>query len=219
MSKVNVKKTKRENEYAELEKKLDNNELTKLEFIKLFWLKISSRFMDQDFLIRMSIVILVIFVSKYFNLVRVTGDSMYPTFEDGNILATSKNIDDIKRNDVIVFNVVEDNAEELEGISFYTDKNGKINAMFIKRIVGIPGDTIEIKNGNIVLNGREVEKESFEKMKEAGKANKPIKLKEDEYFVLGDNRNGSIDSREIGPIKKENITNKVKYKFLGSLLN
>ena len=82
---------------------------------------------------------------------------------------------------------------------------------YIRRIVGGPGDTIQIKNGTLYVNGKAyIEKTEVAAMEEAGIAETEIELGEDEYFVLGDNRNNSEDSRyaNIGNIKKEYIIGK-----------
>ena len=76
--------------------------------------------------------------------------------------------------------------------------------MFIKRIEGIPGDTVVIKDGKLYRNGVVVD-EGFASIAYAGLFATETKLGADEYFVLGDNRNNSEDSRYIGAIKKEDI--------------
>ncbi len=80
---------------------------------------------------------------------------------------------------------------------------------YIKRIIGLPGETIQITGNTIYING-EVLKENYgrEPMDSGGIAEEPVKLGDDEFFVLGDNRNESVDSRDgegVGVVKKENI--------------
>ncbi len=80
---------------------------------------------------------------------------------------------------------------------------------FVKRIYGLPGETVQIIGKRIYING-EMISDDYAKdgvMDEAGIAAEPVKLAEDEYFVLGDNRTVSRDSRDptVGPVKKENI--------------
>ena len=88
--------------------------------------------------------------------------------------------------------------------------------LYIKRVIAGPGDTVEIRQGVVYVNG-EVFDESVEvaSIEEAGIASEPIKLGADEFFVLGDNRNNSEDSRfaNIGNIKKEYIIGKVWFRF------
>ncbi len=125
----------------------------------------------------------------------VVGDSMETTLHNGENLWVEKisyHFDKLKRFDVIVFY-----------------PHGKDDTeYYIKRIIGMPGETVQIINENIFIDG-ELLAESFgkEPIKNPGIAVNPIHLEADEYFVLGDNRTVSLDSRyeEVGPVKKENI--------------
>ena len=113
----------------------------------------------------------------------VSGESMENTLDDGDQLIVDKltyRFHDPERFDIIVFPF-----------------RYKDNTYYIKRIIGLPGETVQIANGEIYING-ELLKESYgrEVMQDAGLAAEPITLGEDEYFVLGDNRNYSSDSRD-----------------------
>ncbi len=114
----------------------------------------------------------------------VEGSSMEPTIEDGSQLVVeqiSYYLHEPERFDVIVF----------------PNNQG---ANYIKRIIGLPEETIQIKDGYVYINDKQLEEDYGNK----------ITLKKDEYFVLGDNRNGSIDSRrtDIGAVKREQIKGK-----------
>lgn len=124
----------------------------------------------------------------------VSGDSMRNTLEDGDNLIVDKityRFSDPKRFDIIVF------PFEYEEDTYY-----------IKRIIGMPGETIQIAEGKIYVDGEQLS-ESYgrEVMESPGIAETPITLGEDEYFVLGDNRNASSDSRDpsVGVIHKDKI--------------
>ena len=113
----------------------------------------------------------------------VSGESMENTLDDGDQLIVDKltyRFHDPERFDIIVFPF-----------------RYKDNTYYIKRIIGLPGETVQIVDGEIYINGELLE-ESYgrEVMQDAGLAAEPITLGEDEYFVLGDNRNYSSDSRD-----------------------
>ena len=126
----------------------------------------------------------------------VSGDSMESTLHDGDNLIVDKisyRFRNPKRYEVIVFPYK------------YAE-----DTYYIKRIIGLPGETVQIINGFVFINGLKLDEnyglEVIEDTK-YGIAASPIKLGEDEYFVLGDNRNHSADSREtsVGVLKREDL--------------
>lgn len=139
------------------------------------------------------IIIIAIILIRAFIItpVRVDGNSMKNTFEDGDLLLLFK-LGNVDRFDVVVLD------EE------YDDE------IIIKRIIGLPGETVEIKNGKIYINEEEIsddygygETSDYEK----------TTLSADEYFILGDNRLISKDSRYFGPVKEEEIIGKVIFRL------
>ena len=112
---------------------------------------------------------------------------MLPTFKNGDVVCIKKYNLDLNRNDIIVAR--------------------KNNKTVIKRLIGMPNDTIKIDN-YVYVNGIKIDDLYIE---DAGIANNEIKLKSNEYFVLGDNRQHSIDSRfsEVGIILENEIVGKV----------
>ena len=125
---------------------------------------------------------------------RVSGHSMENTLHDGDNLIVDKmsyRFKDPKRYDIIVF-----------PYQYQPD------TWYIKRIIGLPGETVQVIEGYVYINGKKLD-EHFGKevMENPGIAAEPLKLGKDEYFVLGDNRNHSADSRvpEVGPIKRKNL--------------
>ena len=94
--------------------------------------------------------------------------------------------------------------------------NGNRNAhYYIKRVVAVPGDTVQIIDGRLHVNGVQVREEGFDKMADEGIEENPLTLGTDEYFVLGDTRNDSEDSRSanIGTVSGKNIIGKVWFKM------
>lgn len=86
--------------------------------------------------------------------------------------------------------------------------NGNENShYYIKRVIGLPGETVQIRNGAIYIDGELLEEYTFDKIETEGLAETPYLLGEDEYFVLGDNRNNSEDSRSgnIGAVHRDYI--------------
>ena len=86
------------------------------------------------------------------------------------------------------------------------------NTYYIKRIIGLPGETVQVVDGYVYINGSRLESDIYgnELMDDPMAASRPITLGEDEYFVLGDNRNHSQDSRDpsVGEVKKDTIMGK-----------
>ena len=123
---------------------------------------------------------------------QVSGESMETTLSDGDHLIVDKisyRFNDPQRYDIIVF-------------PYRLEKN----IYYIKRIIGLPGETVEIVNGYVYINGVQLDEHyGNEVMEEAGLAAEPITLGADEYFVLGDNRNNSQDSRaaNVGVIHRD----------------
>lgn len=149
-----------------------------------------------SFVLYVAAVVLATFLIIHFVGQRtyVSGSSMENTLSDGDNLIVDKltyRFSDPKRFDIIVFPY---RYEE--------------NTYFIKRIIGLPGETVQIADGRIYIDGEElIESYGREVIKNAGLAAEPIMLGEDEYFVLGDNRNDSTDSRDIsvGLISRDEI--------------
>lgn len=150
------------------------------------------------------LVILFIIVFLFRNLVmeqvQVGGQSMESTLQDGDILLVEKRTyekNNPERYDIIVLN---------------TEGNSMWGQQYVKRIIGLPGETIQIKKGKVWIDGKELKEPfDFEEIEDGGLATEKIELEEDEYFVLGDNRNNSKDSRhlEIGTVNLKQIKGKV----------
>lgn len=141
-------------------------------------------------------------------IVDVSGDSMNNTLHDGQTLWINKFDRHYDRFDIIVF-------KHRKSV----DANGNVigDENLIKRVIGLPGETVRIdEKGKIYISGVELDENyGKETMEDPGRAVKEVKLADDEYFVLGDNRNDSLDSRyeEVGNIKKSDIIGKLFKKY------
>lgn len=134
---------------------------------------------------------LAIFFFVYVFLVqphRVKGESMIPNFADGELLLTEKvtyRLYKPARGDVIVFKAP-----------------GPRDVDFIKRIIGLPGESVRVEDNAIFINNQKLQ-EPYETQQTQGSVN--TTLGDNQYYVLGDNRGSSSDSRVFGPIEKDSI--------------
>lgn len=125
---------------------------------------------------------------------RVSGSSMETTLSDGDNLIVDKisfRFRDPKRYEIIVFPYQ------------YED-----NTYYIKRIIGLPGETVQVMDGKVYIDGQELDEHyGNEEMLDPGIAGEQITLGDDEYFVLGDNRNHSADSRQenVGILHRKDL--------------
>lgn len=129
-------------------------------------------------------------VMKKYHPVIVSGNSMYPTLEDGNILVSTTEFtyNSLDIGDIIVF------------------QKGK---QMIKRIIAKQNDTVWISNGIVYVNG-EKSPYQYEKIEDAGMFSEPVEIGENELFCLGDNRNHSNDCRNYGTVE----INEVRFKII-----
>lgn len=151
-------------------------------------------------IVEIALVILAAYLIIEYAMEKTTmmGVSMNTTLNDGDKIIVNKLAyfrGDPERYDVIVF------SQSKSGHGYYN----------MKRVIGLPGETVEIVNGAVYINGVKLDEViSVEPMRVAGLADEAITLDENEFFVLGDNRNHSEDSRfaNIGIIVKEDIIGK-----------
>jgi signal peptidase I len=169
--------------------------------------KISASLMKEIFVwvFDIAVVLVIAFALVHFigEKTNIIGDSMSPTLENDDVVIINKFIYEVSspaRNDIVVFKPY---------------GNEKLH-YYIKRVIGLPGDTIQITDGKIYINGQVLQENiDVETIDNGGLAANPITLGTDEYFVLGDNRNNSEDSRftEIGNVNKKDIAGKAWFRI------
>lgn len=149
------------------------------------------------------IALVLAFVIKnfIFTFAYVKGISMEPTLSEGDILFSfvPKKYLNLNRSDIVI---VKSPIEK--------------NKNYIKRIIGLPGDEIKIRNGSVYVNNKLLEENYISNDYTEALNSTYILLKDKEYFIMGDNRNpgSSIDSRTFGPIKKSSIKSVIMFRIL-----
>lgn len=129
--------------------------------------------------------------------IRNVGQGMMPTFRDGDRLFMEKNPDQFERGDLVIFLYPHDTTKS-----------------YIKRIVGLPGETLMIEDGKISINGTQVEEPYLlDEWKSVDSLPEPVKIPDGHYFVLGDNRSNSSDSRYWGTVPRNLIYGKYWFRY------
>lgn len=157
--------------------------------------EINEFFRDTFKYIVVAVVVILVFVFVI-GLQQVVGPSMSPTLKENDIVVINKlryKLKSIDRGDVVIASV--------------NDK------YMIKRVIGLPGDELKIINGRIYLNGELFDDYVDIDIEESGNLESGIKVNDNEYFIIGDNRNDSEDSRFYGTVSKKNIVGKVAFRI------
>ena len=139
---------------------------------------------------------LITFVAQAF---RVQGTSMLPLLEDSERIIVNKFIyrfHPIHRGDVVVF---------------WYPKDPSVS--FIKRVVGVPGDTVELRRGALFVNDRRISEEYVRPQFNDDETHGPVTVAKGYYYVLGDHRNSSNDSRSWGEVPEKYIYGKAVFRF------
>lgn len=159
--------------------------------------KVSSWIIDVIFIIALALTLTYLFGTR----VRMEGSSMTPTVSGGDRMLlnrTKGKILPIQRFDIVVYHL-----PGQEGV-------------YLKRVLALPGETLQIAEGKVFINGRELPESEYTKtLAYAGIAASPVTLRQDEYFVIGENADASLDSRftDVGNIPAENVLGTVWIRF------
>jgi signal peptidase I len=146
-----------------------------------------------------SIVASALIIVFLYQPVRVEGTSMLPVLEDQDRLFINKlayRVGDIHRGDVVVFLYPHDHEKS-----------------YIKRVIALPGDTLRIDHGLVYVNGSLVEEPYVPKRFEDDRSQPEMTVPEHEYFVMGDHRSISSDSRDFGAVDRELIYGKAAFVY------
>jgi len=171
--------------------------------------KIGVFFLDIIQIIVFALSIFIVVYLFLFQPHKVKGNSMYPNFHNGDLILTDRisyRFTSPKRGDVIVFK-----APPSEPCS-------EIECEYIKRIIGVPGDLVKISEGKVYINDQPLNESYLPKnlITSPGsflKENQTVKIPEDEYLPLGDNRPQSRDGREFGTISRSRIVGKAILRY------
>lgn len=149
----------------------------------------------------LSVIIALVIILFFFQPVKVEGTSMLPVLADQERLFINKV--------VYRFGLAEVNRFDLVVFWFPGDPSKS----YIKRVIGLPGDTIEIKNGKVLVNGNAIQEPYLVEAFRDRSSLAPIKVPESSYFVLGDHRNASNDSRTWGPVPSAAIYGRAAFVY------
>lgn len=157
--------------------------------------KIAKEILEWALTIIIPVVAALLIHQYLFTFARVDGTSMLDTLHENNIMGVSRlhyRLNEPQRGEIITCNYP-----------------GEGNKLFVKRIIGLPGETIEIREGTVYIDGEPIAETYLTRVDD--QSMDPITLAEDEIFVMGDNRPVSRDSRAVGPLTLDEIYGRVLF--------
>lgn len=167
----------------------------------LFWRKQTENLQILGLALAISVLIRLLIAEPRY----IPSDSMVPTLNIGDRLVVEKvsyRFKEPTNGDIIVF----EPPDILQQQGYSKDQ------AFIKRIIGLPGQTLDIKNGRVFIGDRPLEEDYIAELPDYFWQG-PVTIPEDQYFVMGDNRNNSNDSHIWGFLPKENIIGRAVFRF------
>ena len=157
--------------------------------------KIAKEILEWALTIIIPVVAALLIHQYLFTFARVDGTSMLDTLHENNIMGVSRlhyRLNEPQRGEIITCNYPEDG-----------------NKLFVKRIIGLPGETIEIREGTVYIDGEPIAETYLTRVDD--QSMDPITLAKDEIFVMGDNRDVARDSRAVGPLTLDEIYGRVLF--------
>lgn len=132
--------------------------------------------------------------------VKVEGTAMLPTLRDGDRIFIDRNFDKLQRGDIVIFYYPEDPRRS-----------------YIKRIIGLPNEAVDIREGKVFVNGTPLDEPYIDpRLNLSHRSLEERKLTAEQYYVIGDNRDNSSDSRIWGPLDRKFIYGKYVRKYFSS---
>lgn len=159
-----------------------------------------------------ALVIVTVIRTFFFEPIRVDGESMRNTLQDGDIVLVTKPeywSGNYQRGDVIICRYPNRNKESSISLGGSFELTFTNHTLFVKRLIGLPGDKIEFRQGVLYVNDQLVDESNIDVYIPYTSSMGPITLGRDQYFVVGDNRGNSNDSRAVGPISEDMIVGHV----------
>ena len=156
------------------------------------------------FTLSLAVIIALLIRSFVFIIVQVDGSSMRDTLHDENRLFVWRAgylFESPQRGDIVI-------CHYPRNVGTHKAKDN-----YVKRVIGLPGETVSISKGYVYINGDRLEEPYISENRRKIEDMQPVTLGEDEYFVMGDNRAGSSDSRSVGPLKRDDILGKAVFKI------
>ena len=162
-----------------------------------FWAETRLLIRDLVFALMIAVLVIVFIVQP----VKVEGTSMLPRLHDGERIFVNKlvyyGLPPLERGDIVVF--------------WYPDDPSK---SYIKRVIGLPGETVQVREGRIFVNGSELPEPYIDPQRNVSHANvAPVYVRPHYYFVMGDNRDNSDDSRRWGLVPEKYIYGKALFRY------